>query len=217
MNDYHHNLFFGRMYMRSSLVGHSEQRHRGPPLWPTAIISTLLLSAGLFFVTGVAGAALQFGAAVPLGIYAAAAASRLRFLGVRAAGTNIALFGGVAASINLMGAGAILWAMCFPGLAQDSALAAALHRLQLVLGGPGLSVPFGLLLAGIAITGGLSRLLPPWLFITGLVLAAISELSWFGMILPQILPLIPLSLFPGFLWLILTGFILPATRTQPDS
>jgi hypothetical protein len=37
-----------------------------------------------------------FGSPVPLAIYAATVVSRLRYLGVRAAGTNIALFGGFA-------------------------------------------------------------------------------------------------------------------------
>src|SRR5262245_31555388 len=41
---------------------------------------------------------LQFASAIPLGIYVATMTSRLRFLGVRAAGVDIALFGGLAAS-----------------------------------------------------------------------------------------------------------------------
>ena len=43
-----------------------------------------------------------FGSAIPLGIFAVTVVSRLRFAGVRAAGTNIALFGGLAAAIALM-------------------------------------------------------------------------------------------------------------------
>jgi hypothetical protein len=42
-----------------------------------------------------------------------------------------------------------------------------------------------------------------------LVLAVIGELSWFNLILPQALLLIPLTRFPGFIWLIATGFLLP--------
>jgi hypothetical protein len=38
--------------------------------------------------------ALQFGSAIPRGLYTASVANRLRLLGVRAAGVNIALFGG---------------------------------------------------------------------------------------------------------------------------
>jgi hypothetical protein len=39
-------------------------------------------------------AALHVGAAVPLGIFTATVASRLRFAGIRAAGNDIASFGG---------------------------------------------------------------------------------------------------------------------------
>src|SRR5690349_17732526 len=42
-----------------------------------------------------------FGSAVPLGLFVATVVSRLRFLGVRAAGTYISLFGGFAASAAL--------------------------------------------------------------------------------------------------------------------
>ena len=38
---------------------------------------------------------LQFGAAIPLGIFTASIVSRLQFLGSRAAGVSIALFGGI--------------------------------------------------------------------------------------------------------------------------
>jgi hypothetical protein len=45
---------------------------------------------------------LQFGSAIPLGIFTATAVSRLRFLGVRAAGADIALFGGVATALDFL-------------------------------------------------------------------------------------------------------------------
>src|SRR5882757_101638 len=104
----------------------SPTRFAGPPLLALAIVhtllfvaniaSTVLLRHGPSFVTpfGDAEAARAFfaanplavklsaffffGSAVPLGIYTATVVSRLRYLGVRAAGTNIALFGGFAAS-----------------------------------------------------------------------------------------------------------------------
>jgi hypothetical protein len=43
------------------------------------------------------------------------------------------------------------------------------------------------------------KLLPRWLIVFGLVLAVIGELSWFNLILPQALLLIPLTRFPGFI------------------
>jgi hypothetical protein len=45
------------------------------------------------------------------------------------------------------------------------------------------------------------------------VLAVAGELSWFHLISPALLFLVPLVRFPGFIWLIAVGFALP--RTQP--
>src|SRR5260370_9841283 len=52
-----------------------------------------------------------FGSAVPFGIFAVTTVSRLRFMGVRAAGTNIALLGGLTATFRL-----ILSASCGGGV-----------------------------------------------------------------------------------------------------
>src|SRR5258708_14971889 len=111
----------------------SPTRFAGPPLLPLAIVYTLLfvaniasavlLSRGAPFVTPfgdaeaaraffaanpfavIVSAFFFFGSAVPLAIYTATVVSRLRYLGVRAAGTNIALFGGFAASGAVAGSG----------------------------------------------------------------------------------------------------------------
>jgi len=53
------------------------------------------------------------------------------------------------------------------------------------------------------------RLLPRWLVGGGLLLAAFGELSWLSMVFPKLLFFIPLTRFPGFLWLIAAGFLLP--------
>ena len=73
------------------------------------------------------------------------------------------------------------------------------------------SVPLGLLLAGICVTAGFSGLLPKWVVISGLVIAAIGELSWLQILIPQLLFLIPLTRFPGFAWMIVAGFSLPSS------
>jgi len=93
-------------------------------------------------------------AAIPLGIFTATIVSRLRFLGVRAAGTEIAFFGGLATALNMMASSSVLWTMSYPGIAQEPALLQALYRLTFALGGPGFSVPFGLLIAGVSVTAG---------------------------------------------------------------
>lgn len=212
-------------------------RHAGPPLGIVATIFVMLFSAGLYPVTAFGGspvfpgpgesidvisaffgarssavlvcAALHFGAAIPLGIFTATAVSRLRFLGVRAAGADIALFGGFATAITMMAASSVLWTMSYPGIAQEPALLQALYRLQFALGGPGFSVPLGLLIAGVSITAGFTRLLPKWIVILGIVIAVIGELSWLDILFPKALPLIPLTRFPGFVWMIAAGFALP--------
>jgi hypothetical protein len=70
----------------------------------------------------------------------------------------------------------------------------------------------GILLAGVSITGGLYRLLPRWMMVAGLVLAAVAELSWLCLVLPPASYLLPLARFPGFAWLIVAGALLPDRR-----
>src|SRR5258708_6781089 len=84
---------------------------------------------------------LQFGAAIPLGIFAATVVSRLQFLGVRAAGAHIALFGGLMAAFNMAASALVLWVMAYPGIAQDAAVLRALYYLTFAFGGVGFSVP----------------------------------------------------------------------------
>ena len=220
-------------------------QHKGPHLGIVAGAFVLLFLIGLYPVTAFNGkpvfpapyeplsvimtyfqarssavllcAALHFGAAVPLGIFTATAVSRLRFLGVRAAGVDIAQFGGFLTAFMMMVSSSVLWAMTYSGVAQDGAVIEALYRLDFAFGGPGFSVPFGLLLAGLSVTAGFSRLLPKWLAVTGVVIAVVGELSWLDILFPKALPLIPLTRFPGFVWLIAAGFWLPRTIANERS
>lgn len=218
-------------------------RHPGPHLGALAIIHTLLFNAGLYPVTIFADkthfpgpwesgdvivsyfqthplpvlicAFLQFGATIVLGIFTASIVSRLHFLGVRAAGPYIALFGGFATVFGGMAASFLLWVMIHPGIAQEPTLLRALYYLSYAFGGPGFSVPMGLLMAGVSVPAAFMKLLPKWLVGFGLVLAVCGELSWFNLITPKALFLIPLTRFPGFIWLIATGFMLPRVVTRP--
>ena len=226
--------------MTSTLEQSPTIKFRGPHLGFTALVFVALFVAALFPVTAFGGmpyfpgpaasvaqmvdffshrqsgvltcAFLQFGSAIPLGIFTATAVSQLRFLGVRAAGTHIALFGGFLTAANIMITSCFLWAMIYPGVAQDPALTQALYRISFGLGGPGFSVSFGILLAGISVTAGFYRLLPRWIVIFGIAVAVIGELSWFEILNIRLLPLIPLTRFPGYLWMIAAGFLLPRRR-----
>jgi hypothetical protein len=159
------------------------------------------------------GAFLQFGAAIPLGIFTATVASRLRFLGVEAAGVFIALFGGFAAAGSLAWSALVRWVLAQPDTAGGHRV---LHLLAFAFGGPGYIVPFGLLVAGVAVTSGLHRLVPKWLMWTGVALALVAELSALSLPFSRVAYLLPLARFPGFLWLIAVGILLPRARERNE-
>jgi hypothetical protein len=218
----------------------SNNKHAGPNPGIVAIVYTLLFNAGLYFVisfsrgphfpgpwessetiaayfqdhsrAALACAFLQFGAAIPLGIFTATMVSRLQFLGVRVAGAHIALFGGLMTAFNMAASALVLWVMAYPGIAQDAAVLRALYYLTFAFGGVGFSVPMGLLIAGLSIPAAFLKLLPKWLVVFGIVLAVIGELSALALVIPNALFLIPLTRFPAFIWLIAAGFALRKTR-----
>jgi hypothetical protein len=215
------------------------QRHPGPPLWLLAVLYTVLFNAGLYPVTMFAGLPywpgpwepasvivayfqthaasvlacvfLQIGATICLGLFCAVTVSRLLFLGVRAAGPWIALFGGFLTVFNGMAAGFIVWTMVNPSVVQHPDALVALYHLSYAFGGPGFSIPMGLFMAGVSVPAGLMKLLPKWIVILGMLLAVAGELSWFHLVSPKLLFLVPLVRFPGFIWLIAVGFALPKT------
>jgi hypothetical protein len=86
-----------------------------------------------------------------------------------------------------------------------------LYYLAFAIGGVGFSVPMGLLIAGLAVPAAIMKLLPKWLVVSGFALGIIGELSALRLIIPQALFLIPLTRFPGFVWLIAAGFALRAS------
>lgn len=155
---------------------------------------------------------LQLGASVPLGLFAATAASRLHFLGARAAGVAIALFGGVGASLLLALSAAVQWALGSPDVLASPSTAHALHLVSFAVGGPAQVELLGVLVAGVAVTGGIHRFLPGWMMASGLVLAAVAELSWVSLVLPAATALVPLARFPTLAWLVAAGALLPRRR-----
>ncbi len=226
----------------ASLSSHAESagpRHRGPSLLAVAIVFTTLFIASLVVSTVMAGGAhfpspfqpesnayfsrhadavrvgalLQFGSAIPLGIFTATAVSRLRFLGVNAAGSFIAFFGGVAASLLLAISALLQWVLSQAGVADATdATVHALPLLAFATGGVGYVVPAGLLVAGISVTGGLSKLLPKWLMWFGLAVAALAELSALSLVVTPAMYLLPMARFPAFVWMICVGALLPKMR-----
>ena len=230
----------------SSRVAETVGNHKGPSLGILAIVFSVLFNAGLYFVISfspsaphfpgpwetaeaIAGyfqghprsvlmcAFFQFGSAVPLGLFTATVVSRLRFLGARVAGVHVALFGGLMTTFNLALSALVLWVMAYPGIAQAVAVLRALYYIVFAVGGVGYSVPLGLLVAGISVPSGFMNFLPKWLVVVGLLIALCGELSWFSLVFPNLLFLIPLTRFPGFVWLIVAGFMLPKAVSQKQS
>jgi hypothetical protein len=221
------------------------QKHAGPPLWLLAILYTVLFNVGLYPVSSTTPGPdrwpgpwepprvivpyfqthhaavltcifLQLGATICLGLFCAATVGRLQFLGVNAAGPWIALFGGFLTVFNGIAAGMIVWTMIHPDVAAAPSVLIGLYFLSYAFGGPGFSIPMGLLMAGVSVSAGLTKLLPKWIVILGLVLAVAGELSWFHLISPGLLFLVPLVRFPGFIWIIAVGFALPRFRSSRD-
>lgn len=215
-------------------------KHAGPPLWLLAGLYTLLFNIGLAPVTMVGGLPywpgpwapvsvivsyfqthasrvlfcifFQFGANICLGLFTASIVSRLDFLGVRAAGAHIALFGGFLTVFDAMAASFATWTMIHPSVAANPPVLLGLYYLSFAFGGPGFSVPMGLLMAGVSVTAAFRKLLPRWLVVLGLVLAAAGELSCLFFLDPKLLFLIPLTRFPGFLWIVAVGILMPRSR-----
>jgi hypothetical protein len=211
-------------------------RHRGPSLPALAIVYVVLFVASVALPTAIGGGEhfpspfaaagdaaryfaehrgavllavfLQFGSAIPLGILVAGIASRLQFLGLRATGVHITLVGGILAAMFQATSACIEWVLVQPGVADTHAL----HLLQFATGGPGFVVPFGLFIAGAAVTSGLSQLAPRWVMFTGLVIAAIAELSSFTYLADGLAILLPIARFAGFAWLIAIAVVLPKHR-----
>ena len=159
---------------------------------------------------------LQFGSAVPLGILAATVYARQLRLGVRVPGPAIGFFGGIAAAVFLMLSGLITWLLGRPEVLADTALAQALAFLAYLTGGVGFVVGLGLLVAGIAVPSLILGFMPRWLAWAGLVIAALSELSFLSMALEPLQVLLPVGRFGGLLWLIAAGFLLPRQRVSAN-
>jgi hypothetical protein len=218
------------------------QAQAGPPLGILAVVFTALFLAGIVVSTVMAGgdtfpspfgssagilayfhdhhdavqvgAFLQFGASVPMAIYAATASARLRNLGIRAPGATIALTGGMLAAAMLALSAMLSWVLSRPEVRTEAAVVRALQDLTFATGGTGHVVFLGLLVAGIAVPGLLANLLPRPLALTGLAIAVIAELSTLTFLISGAAILLPIARFTSLAWLTATGFLLPRTRTN---
>jgi hypothetical protein len=158
-----------------------------------------------------------FGSAVPFGIFAVTAVSRLHFLGVRAAGTNIALLGGLTATSALFLSGMVGWILSLPEVFASAPLVKAIDFLSFLCGGVLYAVGFGLLAAGVSITSYFVRLLPRWLAAFGVFIAVAGELSSLSLIAFPANFFIPITRYLGFLWMIFVALALTRNRNAPNA
>jgi hypothetical protein len=157
------------------------------------------------------GSFVELASAFPLGIFVATVVSRLRFLGIRAAGESIALIGGVVAMSMLIVSALAMWALSTPSATEAAGAVRVFQLVAFGTGGPGFVAPLGLFVAGVSVTAGLKRLIPRWLMWLGIVVALASELSTLMLLVNQAAIFIPIGRFIGIVWMVGVAATLPAT------
>ena len=215
-------------------------RFRGPSLLLLAIVHLLIFASGLVaaavlrhatrFVTPFAPAEelraflavsptavrvsnfFLFGSAIPFGIFAVTTVSRLRYMGVRAAGTNIALLGGLIATMALILSGIVGWILSVPEVLASTPVVKMVNFLNFLLGGVVFSVGFGLLAAGVSVTCYFTRLLPRWLVAFGMLMALTGELASLSLVAYPANFFIPITRYLGFIWMISVAVALTRNR-----
>ncbi|MDQ2898336.1 MAG: hypothetical protein M3Y07_00875 [Acidobacteriota bacterium] len=157
------------------------------------------------------GAFVELASALPLGVFVAAVVGRLQFLGVRAAGAQIALCGGIVATTMLMLSALAVWALSSPGVTEAAGAVRAFQMLSFGTGGPGFVSSFGLFVAGVSVASGLHRFIPRWLMWLGIFVAVASELTTLMLVVRNAAYFIPVGRFIGVIWMIGVAATLPTS------
>lgn len=212
----------------------------GPPLLVVLLVSIGLFAASLIAGTVVAGnhtypspfdsapkiaaffaghtdavqvtGLLQFASAVPLLIFTATVTVRLQHLGIRAPGALVTFAGGALASAFMMLSGMTNWTLSRLPVAQNGDLVRALHDVAFMTGGPAYTVSLGLLIAGVAVSTGITGLLPKWLAVVGVAIALVAQFGTLSLAFDGAAFLLPVARFPGLIWLITAAAMMPRTR-----
>jgi len=212
------------------------RHHDGPPLALVAAICIGLLFGGIAIGVALGGvmplpygpsAAIQqyvhgqpsaiqviavaaFASSVPLAVYAATAAARLRQLGAAASTATIALTGGAIAAAALGLTGLLACTLSRPEIGGDTALVATLYYLVFLVGGAGHIVALGLLVGGMALSGQLPRRLARG----GLAIAGLCELATLVLVWPDLGPILPVARLSALAWLVVAGARLGLQRND---
>jgi len=157
------------------------------------------------------GAALLFGSAFPLVVYAATAVTRYRRLGVAAPGPLMGFAGAVMAAVAIVLSALFSWTSVQVAGLGDSAIAKLLSQLWFATGAFGFAAPMGLLVLGLAVPALVLRFLPAWLAWAGMVIGVLALAGTFGLLTPVLYPLVPVGRFGGVLFLLAVALLLPRT------
>lgn len=160
------------------------------------------------------GSFCELASAIPLGIFAVTTVSRLRFLGVRAAGESIAFLGGIGVTVMLILSALATWSLTRPGIAETNGAVLTLQAISFAGGGPGFAVLLGLFIAGVSIPAGLYKLTPRWLMGLGIVVAVACELASLSLLNFKAAYFIPVGRFVSIVWMIGVSLTLPASITS---
>ena len=161
------------------------------------------------------GSFCELASAIPLGIFTVTTVSRLRCLGVRAAGESIAFLGGIGVTVMLILSALASWSLTRPGVAETTGAVPALQAISFAGGGPGFAVFLGLFIAGVSVTAGLYRLTPRWLMGLGIVVAIACELASLCLLNFKAAYFIPVGRFGSIVWMIGVSLTLPARISSP--
>ena len=218
-------------------TGRPRPRRQGPPLplpalaWAGLTVAGAVLHPGTRPGDGAAttlatlqaapavgplSAMLLVASAIPLAVWAATAHQRLHTLGVRVAGPTIGLVGAVVAAVALAVSGLAAWTASGVAGLDDAPLAHALTLLAFGAGGPVFALGFGLLIAGVAVPALILRLVPRALAVAGLVVAGVGAVAVLVLVVPGLAPVLPVVRFGGLLWLVVTSFVLPKSRSRRE-
>jgi len=220
------------------------EEHRGPSLLQVAIVHAGFFLAGAALSTLGGGDALpspfaprglsdqyfaahpvvmqwrsfcELGGAIPLAVFTAAIASRLRVLGMRVAGVHIALAGGLLASAFQAAAACAFWVISQPGVSEIPAVTRPLYLFAFAAGGPASLAGFGLLAASVSAVAGLAGLVPRRLVLFGILVAAVDELCVFTFVAPFLYRPLAVARLAGVVWMICVGAVLPKAPTAVPS
>lgn len=156
-----------------------------------------------------------FASSVPLLIYAAGAATRLRQLGATALTATIALSAGTLAAGGLGLTALLGWTLSRPDVTTDAVLARAIYLLVFLVGGPGHIVALGLLVGGMALPSLTLRLVPRPLAWAGLAIAALCEVATLVLAWPSLGVVLPIARVSALIWLVAAGASLPRVNLDP--